>query len=208
MLTNSRATVVLGVLLAVGGLAALDAMQIQKGDDHQHHGAVTPPSTSVTQVIALPPAVGDLTLVDSSGRTIALNEALAADGPVLVNFIFTTCTTICPVMSAGFAQLDRRFQAGQQRVRLVSISIDPDADTPSRLRGYASRLGASQDWWFLTGEPAEVEAAQRAFGAYYGGKENHRAATFIRRAPAAPWERMDGLPTGAALLSATTAARK
>ena len=77
--------------------------------------------------------------------------------------------------------------------RLVSISIDPEHDTPARLRDYAAKHGAGSDWHFLTGDPATVAAVQRAFGAWRGGKMNHAPITFLRAAPGAPWVRYDGL---------------
>jgi protein SCO1/2 len=92
-------------------------------------------------------------------------------------------------------------------VRLVSISIDPEVDTPARLREYAARVGATGNWVFLTGSADAVEAAQRAFGAYRGSKEAHAAATYVRRTATAPWERIDGLASVDALLRASTGDR-
>lgn len=174
-----------------------------QGADHRQHGLMMmDPGAAATRSVVMDPqpAIGDLTLVDAHGRSVALREAVSADVPVLVNFIFTTCTTICPVMSAGFARVDDVVNAGRPGVRLVSISIDPEADTPGRLREYAAGLHASAQWMFLTGTPASSEAAQRAFGAFRGTKESHTAVTFLRRAPGAPWEQLNGLASGRLLL--------
>ena len=131
---------------------------------------------------------------------MTLADALSADTPVLVNFIFTTCTTICPVMTAGFSQLEQRLAAEHRPVRLVSISIDPGdrhAGGPAPVRDASTtpaRTGV-----FLTGTRAASEAAQRAFGAFRGGKESHVPITFIRRTRTAPWEQLDGLASGDSL---------
>ena len=136
--------------------------------------------------------VPDLTLVRMDGRKVSLRDELTADTPVLVNFIFTTCTTICPVMSATFSQV----QAGlgeEQKVRMVSISIDPEQDTPARLRDYAQRHEAGPDWHFLTGSVEQIDTVQKAFNAYRGNKFNHAPLTFMRMPGDPHWVRIEGL---------------
>ena len=150
------------------------------------------------------PHIGDVSLVDAAGRTVTLRDALTSDSPVMVNFIFTSCTTICPVMSAGFSQVARRLAADNRPVRLVSISIDPEYDTPARLREYAEYLGARGNWVFLTGGRAESEAAQKAFSAFKGSKEAHSPATYIRRTSDGQWERLDLLASADLLMRAYT----
>lgn len=136
--------------------------------------------------------VPDVTLVDAGSRPVRLREALAADGPVMLNFIFTTCTAICPVMSRIFARVPQELGSEAGRLRLISISIDPEQDTPKQLRAYAERLGAGPAWQFLTGSAADIEAVERAFDAYRGDKMNHEPLTLLRPAPGRPWVRLDG----------------
>ena len=168
---------------------------------HEAHMAAAMHKTAV-RVMTPQPVIGDLAFVNQLGRHTTLSEVLAADGPVLVNFIFTSCTTICPVMTAGFAQFQASLGEERERVRLVSISIDPDTDTVDRLREYAERYKAGDTWQFLTGTPAAVEAAQRAFGAFRGDRTNHAPATYLRRAAGAQWEELDGLTSADALMRA------
>jgi protein SCO1 len=151
------------------------------------------------RVMAPQPAIDGISLVDQDGRTTTLVEAVGSDKPVLVNFIFTTCTTICPVMSAGMSQFLTNLGAEQDRVRVVTISIDPENDSAEALRAYAARYHAPSNWHFLTGTPAAVEAAQRAFGSYRGGKNNHEAGTFVRSAAGAPWIALDGFSSAETL---------
>ena len=195
----------LAAVLCLASRPSNAAAQAAGAAGHEHHKmmmAEAAPVPSAARPMERQPAVDGIALVDMQGRTVMLDEALEADVPVMVNFIFTTCTTICPVMSAGFAQLQKRVAAEGGRVRLVSISIDPEVDTPARLREYAARRGAGPDWVFLTGPPAASEAAQRAFGAFRGSKEAHTADTYVRRNSTAPWERIEGLASGEALLRA------
>jgi protein SCO1/2 len=145
------------------------------------------------------PALGDVSLVDQDGQATTLRDALDTDLPVLVNFIFTTCTTICPVMSTGFSQFLEELGPARDRVRLVSISVDPDNDTVDALRRYARRYGGADQWRLLTGTREASVAAQRAFGAYRGDKMNHAPSTYVRGGRGEPWQVVDGLSSAKTL---------
>jgi protein SCO1 len=122
---------------------------------------------------------------------------------VLLNFIFTSCTTICPVMSAGLSQYLSNLGAEQDQVRVVSISIDPENDTVEALRAYATRYHAPQSWRFLTGTPQAIEAVQRAFGTYRGGRFNHAPGTYVRAGVDAQWIALDGFASAEMLSHAS-----
>ena len=135
----------------------------------------------------------DHALVDRRGNATNLLREMDADKPVLLNFIFTTCTTICPVLSATFAQVQQQLGEASDDVRMISITIDPGHDTPARLQDYAQRFHAGAQWQFLTGAPDAIVAIQKAFDAYRGSKVNHEPLTFMRGAAGQPWVRIDGL---------------
>lgn len=146
-------------------------------------------------------AVPDIELVRDDGKTVRLRQELDDGRPVVLSFIFTSCTTICPMISATLAQVQRELGPARERVHLVSISIDPEFDTPERLHEYASKLGAGPEWQHYTGALAASVAAQRAFGVYRGDKMNHEPATLVRAAPGAQWVRFDGFATADQLLA-------
>lgn len=156
-----------------------------------HHGAHQAPGPSAAVRSGVDIALPDLTLVRDDGRSVPLREALG-EGPVFVNFVFTTCTSVCPVMSQIFAETQSRLRRDGGHARFVSISIDPLQDTPQRLSAYAKRLEAGASWRFLTGTPAASVAVQKAFGTYTGDKMNHPVATFFRPRADADWVRLDG----------------
>lgn len=133
----------------------------------------------------------------TDGREVSLKTELSRPGPVLLNFIFTSCTTICSTMSATFAATLEKLSG--EPVRLYSISIDPDNDTPERLKAYAARYQARERWQFLTGSLEDTIAVARAFDAYRGNKMSHAPATYLRAAPGAPWLRLVGFPSAAEL---------
>jgi protein SCO1/2 len=137
-------------------------------------------------------SVPDVTLVDGDSRPIRMRDLLAADEPVMMNFIFTSCGAICPVMSSIFSKVPRQLGTGAGRLRMISVSIDPENDTPRELKAYASKFGAGPRWQFLTGSVESVAALQRAFETYQGDKMSHAPLTLLRAAPGKPWVRIDG----------------
>ncbi len=131
-------------------------------------------------------------LVRDDGKAVQLSSELDDGKPVVLDFIFTSCTTICPVMSQTFAHLQERLGEGRERIHLVSVSIDPEQDTPARLAEYARRFHAGDEWHFYTGTVEASVAVQRAFNAYGGDKMRHTPLTLVRTAPGRPWVRIDG----------------
>jgi protein SCO1/2 len=189
-------------LLFAGVLVFAASQAAAQHARHEGH-AVRPPAASAELSLLSPqPNIGDIALVDHRGRMVTLREAVGDDKPVLLNFIFTSCTTICPVMTRGFAQFQASLGSELRNVRLVSISIDPDIDTVDTLREYAERYDAGDSWRFLTGTPEAVEAAQRAFGAFRGGKYNHAPRTYFRSSADLPWRAIEGLSSAETLLRA------
>lgn len=193
---SRRAAALLGVTLAIclapagrAGDHEHDHAAMHAHDHAQHARALSQGISRSVANYALP----DAPLVDSRGNAVKLAAELDSRSPVLLNFIFTTCTAICPLTTAVFSQVQDTLAAGGKSFRLISISIDPEQDTPSRLREYAARFGAGVDWHFLTGDAASVLAVQRAFDAWRGGKMNHVPVTYLRAGPGAPWVRYDGL---------------
>jgi protein SCO1/2 len=139
-------------------------------------------------------------LVRDDGKNVALIDELNDGRPVVLNFIYTTCSGICPLASHVFSQLQHQLGAERDQVHLVSISVDPEEDTPRRLRTYAQQFSAGPSWQHYTGTVAASTAAQRAFDTYKGDKMGHTPVTLVRTALAGPWVRFDGFATADVLL--------
>ena len=169
-------------------------------DPHAHHHQMmqAPPPVARRTVNYVAP---DVMLVRSDGARVNFAHELDDDGhPVLLDFIYTTCTTICPVMSQTFAEVQKRLGADAAQVKMVSVSIDPEQDTPARLTEYARRYQAGAQWTFYTGTVEAGVRVQRAFDVYRGEKMNHAPVTLYRSAPGQPWVRLDGFATPDAVL--------
>ncbi|RDH85846.1 MAG: hypothetical protein DIZ78_09670 [endosymbiont of Escarpia spicata] len=132
-------------------------------------------------------------LVSMDGQSTSLVTELEGDKPVMLNFIFTTCTTICPVLSATFSQVRESLGSESRNVTMVSISIDPEYDTPEKLNEYPRLYGADDQWRFLTGQVEDIIAIEKAFDAYRGTKMSHEPLTFLRADGDSPWVRIEGI---------------
>ena len=157
--------------------------------------AAPPVSSSPAQCTV--PAVR---LVRDDGKVVSLPEEMNDGRPVVLNFVFTTCSSICPLMSQVFAQFQQRLGADSGHVHLMSISVDPEQDTPARLREYAHKFHAAPGWQHYTGTVEASLAAQRAFNVWRGDKMSHTPITLLRAAPGTPWVRIEGFVTPAELL--------
>jgi protein SCO1 len=137
-------------------------------------------------------AIPDVVLIDANAKPVRLRELLATGDPVMVNFIFTTCTTICPVMTQVFADARARLGGEAKSLRMVSISIDPENDTPAQLKAYSKKFGADARWTFLTGRIEDINNVQRAFDIYSNDKMTHTPLTLIHQPRSTTWVRIDG----------------
>src|SRR5947207_13073203 len=137
----------------------------------------------------------DAMRVRADGQGLSLPQELDDGRPVLLNFIFTTCSSICPLTSRTLEEFQRQLGAEAAKVHLMSISIDPEPDTPARLTEYAHRFHAVPQWQYYTGTTAASITAQKAFDVYRGEKMSHTAVTLLRAAPGKPWLRIEGFVT-------------
>ncbi len=134
----------------------------------------------------------DTVLVTHLGRDVRFySDALDAK-VVLVNFVFTQCGDACPLITAQLVRAKQELGAAFGKdVRFVSLSLDPEFDTPEQLAKFASKLDALHpEWWFLTGEKARVERVVKKLGAYADEIESHSTAIIIGNPRAGRWKKL------------------
>ena len=137
--------------------------------------------------------IPDVTLISQDRNEVNLKEILNSGKPVLLDFIYGTCTTICPVLSAGFSNMQKKLGNDIDKVRFISISIDPEHDTPEIMRTYLDRYRARPGWDFLTGTRNDIDLVMRAFDAYVPNKMNHYPLTFLWAPGNDKWVRIYGM---------------
>jgi protein SCO1 len=145
--------------------------------------------------------VPDVMMVRDDGKSVNVAAELNDGRPVVLNFVYTSCTTICPMSSQVFEQFQGELGDAREAVHLMSISIDPEQDTPARLHEYAGRFHALKGWDHYSGTLAASLAVQKAFNAFRGDKMSHIPLTLVRAAPGKPWVRFDGFARAEDLLS-------
>jgi protein SCO1/2 len=129
--------------------------------------APLPPDTPVS-ILARGDLVPDARFVDQQGRERRLSEWRGRR--LAVTFIYTRCPLpdFCPLMDRNFAAIQRQLQEEPslaRSVHLLSVSFDPEFDTPEVLRAHAQRVGADDETWtFATGRPEDVDKFARALG--------------------------------------------
>jgi protein SCO1/2 len=190
-------TVICG-LLQFSAVAIADKVNSDT-DPHAGHKAMMAADKrySRVEVDYTLPAVSGIT---NAGTPATIAELLNGDTPVIVSFIFTSCQTICPVLTATLSQAQGKLEQQPIQPRIVSFTIDPEYDTPARLRDYAKTFRANDHWLFVTGDTDSMLQVQKAFDVYRGDKLNHIPLTFIRRSDEEPWIRFDGFMSASDLV--------
>jgi protein SCO1/2 len=157
----------------------------------QHHRAPTTDTTRSSMNYVIP----SVRLTRQDGSVVNIRDELNDGRPVVLSFIYTSCTTVCPLASHTLSELQDKLGENAAHVHLVSISIDPEQDDPARLREYAKTFHAGPEWQHYTGTLAASQKVQAAFEVYRGSKMDHIPVTLIRRGPAEPWIRLGGFVT-------------
>jgi protein SCO1 len=135
----------------------------------------------------------NVTLLNQDGQKVNLRALLDSGKPVIVDFIFTTCTTICPVLTATLASMRSELGDNAGNLQLISVSIDPENDRPERLKEYRARFNGGSDWQFLTGSRDEVGRVLKAFDAFIVDKMSHEPLYLLHGANSDHWVRIKGL---------------
>ena len=137
----------------------------------------------------------DRPLLTQDGEEVLFVSDVIGDNIVVMDFVYTTCTTICPVLSALFTQVQGKLgdQVGDD-VMLVSMSVDPVRDTPQRLKAYSAKHRAGDGWLWLTGAKPVVDEVLVGVGAYTTNFEDHPTMVLIGDGRTGEWKRLFGFP--------------
>ena len=147
-------------------------------------------------------------LRNQDGADVRLPDDLRRHDIVLMNFLFTSCPTICPTMGANFAQLSKALEtAGVGGIGLFSITLDPAMDTPGQLKKWAAQFEAGKGWTLLTGASADIKKVLKACGAFVPDKAAHAPFVLIGSPARNQWLRLEGTPSTDEVLRSIAALR-
>ena len=135
----------------------------------------------------------DTKLLDQDGREVRFYTDALRGKIVLISFIYTNCTDICPILMHNLSDVQNSLgdRFGKD-VFFVSISVDPEDDTPEELKKYAGRYEAKPGWTFLTGPKKDVDAVIRRFGEFQEDFEDHSMTFVLGDVKNARWSKMRG----------------
>src|SRR5262245_47830877 len=180
-----------------GFLILLMLVASSRGVYAHHEGSASRPpdaTTAVTAADASPKEraarlfFSDRKLVTQRSERVAFYSDVLRDKVVLINFIFTQCTDSCPTQTARLADVQSLLADRMGRgVSLVSISVDPEHDTPRVLSEYAARFGAGDGWVFLTGAKTDVDDVLRRVGQLAATREAHTTLFLLGNARTGHW---------------------
>jgi protein SCO1 len=137
--------------------------------------------------------IPDAKVVDQNGKQLNFYSDLIKGRTVAINFVFTTCTTICPPLTATFRRVQQEAATRGLAVQLISISVDPTTDTPERLRDFAAKFKAEPGWAFVTGDKSQIDSVLQALGAAVSNKNDHTPMVLIGNDTSDYWTRTYGL---------------
>lgn len=136
----------------------------------------------------------DVELTNQNGEKMRLYSDLIAGKTVVINSFYSTCVGICPIMGATLKRIQTALgdHLGKDLI-LISVTVDPETDTPARLREYAKSMAAKPGWYFVTGKKENVEAALAKLGLRVAAKESHTSVMIIGNEPKGVWKKAFGL---------------
>ena len=156
-------------------------------------------------------SIPDAELFNQDGKRIHFYSDLIRDKVVIVSFVFTSCTLICPMQGESLSKLQAML--GERlggEVYLVSVSTDPEGDTPERLKIWGSQFGAGPGWTLVTGKKSEIDKVALALTGAPAVKGDHSPVVFVGSDRTGRWIRAYGLAEPArfaSLIDEVTAAR-
>ena len=145
--------------------------------------------------------IPDTPVVDQNGRKLNFYTDLVKGKTVAINFVFTTCTTICPPLTATFRKVQQELGERVGRdIELISVSVDPTTDVPERLKEFSAKFKAAPGWTFVTGSKPEVDGLLKALGSAVADKNDHTPMVLIGNDAAGYWTRTYGLAPASTLV--------
>jgi protein SCO1/2 len=163
--------------------------------DHSHMANTTKDSSAAANYFT------DVQLINQDGKPVRFYSDVLKGKTVVVNAFFTTCTSVCPPMNRNMEKIQEALgdRVGRD-VFLVSITVDPEVDTPPRLKEYAQKFHAGPGWIFLTGKKENLDWALYKLGQYVEQKDDHKTIFIIGNEPTGLWKKAFGIANVAELV--------
>ncbi|MDH1633307.1 SCO family protein [Pseudomonas mosselii] len=178
-----------GKLLGLSLLLASNLALAHAG--HDHGGQPEQPPAARQEKASV--RFADVALLDQDGMPVRLEKDLVGDHLVVMGFIYTSCTTVCPVVSSIMSKVQQQLggRVGEE-IRLVSISVDPQRDDSKRLAGYARAFQHGPGWSWLTGSPYAISETLKGLGSFSANLSEHPPLILVGDGRSGHWTRYYG----------------
>jgi protein SCO1/2 len=173
--------------------AGHDMSSMDPDDPHAHHRAAMKQKSNMAMIsLDLPEG---LSMINQYGEDVDLRSDVIDDKVVVINFVYTTCETICPVISSIMTLVQKELgDEMDKEVALITITVDPARDTSHRLLSYSKRYDPREGWSWLTGDKRMVDKVNTLLGSYTVSFEDHPAMILIGDSSKSEWYRYYGFP--------------
>ncbi len=176
--------------------AGISQAMAHSADEHAGHDMPAKSATSESAQVKF----ADVALVDQTGKAVRLEQDLVSNKIVVMSFIYTSCTTVCPVVSSIMGKVQKQLGARVgTEVQLVSISIDPQRDDAKRLNEYARSFQNGPGWSWLTGSTQSVADTLKGLGTFNGDLKSHAPLILVGDGNSRHWTRYYGFTDPAVL---------
>ena len=193
----------LGAIMLLVAVISFSAMSTRGQDQPAAQKPKPPMPASLQQAGPSAPAsvrspaekyFSDVELINQDGQKMRFYSDVLKNKVVIINTFFVTCTSVCPPLNRNMEKVQDALgdRLGKDAF-LVSISVDPEADTPPRLKEYSRKFHARPGWIFLTGNKENVDWALYKLGQYVENKDSHSTIIIIGNEPKGLWKKAFGL---------------
>jgi protein SCO1 len=134
--------------------------------------------------------IPNLPVITQDGKTVRFYDDLVKGKIVIISFIYTSCTDICPITTARLTQLEEKLgELVGRDVFLLSMTVDPETDTPQRLKEYSEAFQTGPGWSFVTGSLEDIRAINFKFGERSKVLSEHRNEIVLGNDQTGEWQR-------------------
>jgi protein SCO1/2 len=193
--------IIICLLASVGVSAQTPNKPAPPADPHAGHQMGDMQSSSKDGATPAQKYFSDVELIDQDGKPHRFYSDLLKGKIIVANAFFTTCTSVCPPMTRNLEKVQEALgERFGREVFFVSISVDPEVDTPARLKEYAAKFHAKPGWMFLTGKKENVDWALYRLGQYVEDKNDHTTVIIVGNEATGLWKKAFGVAPSTELI--------
>lgn len=193
--------IIISLFAAVGVSAQTPSKPAPPADPHAGHQMGDTQASSKDDAPPAQKYFTDVELIDQDGKPHRFYSDLLKGKIIVANAFFTTCTSVCPPMTRNLEKVQEALgERFGREVYFISISVDPEMDTPPRLKEYAAKFHAKPGWMFLTGKKENVEWALYRLGQYVEDKNDHTTVIIVGNEATGLWKKAFGVAPSTELI--------